>query len=173
MEHESLGTLLLDFLLYYTEKFTFETSRICMTAPGGSVVAKLPTTDINTFTLSIACLVNPGELIHLIPRFSYYPSGFSNFSTSTNSIDIDIGKPTTKLSHILSAFRDASNRIDRYPFSIQHGNCLGTIIGFPQQVCTRVPFFQRAVYWRQCSDVSLSASRSTRANLRTDHLWII
>lgn len=59
MEFESLGALLLDLLIYYTEMFAYETSRICIESPDGSVLTKPPTTD--SFSLSIACLVNPGE----------------------------------------------------------------------------------------------------------------
>lgn len=111
MENESLGTLLLDFLFYYTNTFDYATARICVTSPGGKVLDKprLENT-VNSSRLSISCLVNP---------------------------DNEICRPTMKLERLISAFRDALNRIDIYPFSIWHNNCLGTIIGIPQSILDR------------------------------------
>ncbi|OBZ68490.1 Poly(A) RNA polymerase cid14 [Grifola frondosa] len=103
MESESLGRLLMDFLDYYGNTFPYSTSYISITE--GKLLSKESKGWASTThpeNLCIQCPINP---------------------------DNDVGRPTSKIGHIRTLFREAHQALQNYPFSDANGNILGAILG--------------------------------------------
>ncbi|KAI0937395.1 hypothetical protein AcV5_005312 [Taiwanofungus camphoratus] len=119
VEHESLGNLLMDFFDYYGNDFPYESSYISVTQ--GELLPKESKGWTNTAHLdhlAIECLVNP---------------------------DHDVGRPTGRIAQVRTAFRQAHLALRNYPFTLAHGNALGTILGISPEMLSHRDHIQEIV----------------------------
>ncbi|KAL6307738.1 hypothetical protein BKA93DRAFT_54235 [Sparassis latifolia] len=100
LENESLGTLFLDLLDYYGNTFPYASSYISVTQKA-LLPKRIKGWNKEKDSLSIECLVNPEN---------------------------DIGRPTSKIAKVRGAFNGAHRSLQDYPFGVEYGNVLGTIL---------------------------------------------
>lgn len=135
MKARSLGTLLMDFFLYYGTNFPYDDSYISVTE--GRLLPKESADWVNYYgkphKLVIQCLVDPGEFTDTAgscPRVIFL------FNTHSPSTENDIAKAAEKIQQVTAAFRGAHEALLKCTSATARTNMLGSanIVQLKQKV---------------------------------------